>query len=456
MAKNIFSSKNSHSPATKAGSNKQGSMFNKPLFSKGKKQELDVFDFEDGENLDVPERSLGTSNQLSGKAQGPKAKRPMGKAPRGRAMGSGKKKASAPTKRVAQPYTWFGKPLKGNLIAIDFDDHEVRILVARQRRQELEIINSVRGTLQDGIVHNGEIVDAGSLTDVIGQLIRTNRLDATYAFFAADNTNTIVRPVAVPIALKSAEDIEGAVAFELQQYLDIDPTSYNIEYQEVSEGLSSTNSMDNSRHLMVYAVPKRTIDQYLEISNNLKLTPYVFDLRSNSIEKWVERIESVNNRARRLSDSNIGIVQIKADGTNVYLYSKGHFVTSNHMNRGYSKIQQFVTSQEQLQNLGSISSGEVKDHNVKMALDEWLSDAGGHILNTENFFTTQTGEYVNQFYVFGDEAYSRQLTPILKAKLGREFESISSVDCRGIHWAAGSAFNSDFIPASAMLIRRSN
>jgi len=207
---------------------------------------------------------------------------------------------------------------------------------------------------------------------------------------------------------------------------------------------------------MVYAVPKGVVEQYLGLAENLKLTPYVFDLQSNTFEKWLERVQAVNNRAKKLTKENVGMVHLSKSFIGVYLYSEGKFVTSNYLNRGYKDILSYADDASLLQKLPAVASDDLDTGLLKRALDEWVADAKNHILNTENFFSGSTGLNIDSFYVFGDQDICWQLAAILKQNMNREFISIDNVDYENVLWEGSAEFNAEFIPATAMLIRRAN
>ena len=284
---------------------------------------------------------------------------------------------------------------------------------------------------------------------------KQHAITAKYAFFALGNTNIIARSVDVAASVQNDEDIEGLVSYELQQYLDIDPTSYVIQFQE-QESNSAFPLDEDTRSLMVYAVPKGVVEQYLGLAENLKLTPYVFDLQSNTFEKWLERVQAVNNRAKKLTKENVGMVHLSKSFIGVYLYSEGKFVTSNYLNRGYKDILSYADDASLLQKLPAVASDDLDTGLLKRALDEWVADAKNHILNTENFFSGSTGLNIDSFYVFGDQDICWQLAAILKQSMNREFISIDNVDYENVLWEGSAEFNAEFIPATAMLIRRAN
>lgn len=435
--KSLFSSKGATDAVVDENVEKKGSFLeklNQPLFS-SKKKEV---------NQDESEYFFDAEEKASEKFMS-KLNQPL--------FTKKTKKAKAPAIKANQPYTMFGKPIKGNLLAIDFDDESVHLVLARQKRKTIEVINSVSTALPENVVYQGDIVDAVVLEDIISSLISQYNLSAKYAFFALNNNHIIARSVDVVSSVQSDEDIQGLVAFELQQYLDIDPTSYVIQYQELNE---KQDPDAETRSLMVYAVPEMVVEKYLTLAENLKLVPYVFDLQSNSFEKWLDQVQAINNQAKRMREQNIGIVHLSKTAIEVYLYSEGKFVTSNYHDGGYEMILNVADDSSILQKLSLLATNDLDTSAIKQALDSWLDDARNHILNTENFFTSSTGYIIDTFYVYGDQDVCWQLASILKNKLGRDFVSIDSVDCENIVWEGTTEFSAEYIPATAMLIRRSN
>lgn len=435
---------------------KKASFLSKPLF--GSKSKAETFDFE--------------AEEASGQEPAQEAKRGLFATAKKQDLGGGqpvkekkslallaaksKSKPKQDSNKGGQAYTMFGKPIKGNLMAVDYDDREVRVIIAKLRRQDLEISRTLKANLPEGVVLGGDILDPGVMADVLDQLMRDNDVTANYLFFAASNTDVIARPVTVSKMVDEA-DVEGLISFELQQYLDIDPSAYIIEYMPTAEAIVTNAAPDeDNRSLLAYAMPKRMVEQCLAIANELKMTPYVFDLRSNVLEKWLEKVEAINNRARHLAEQNVGIIHMAKDSTDVYLYAKGQFVTNNHLDRGYARLEEVMETPAIMRNLAGIATGEIDNFVVKDALDDWLMDTSTHILNTENFYTSTTGQVIQSFYIFGEEEICRNLTPILKTRVAREIEAIGTMDCQNMIWSMEADFSAEFVPAAAMLLRRAN
>ncbi|MBP2624186.1 pilus assembly protein PilM [Streptococcus oricebi] len=439
MGKSMFSSKRGKDSVEGEEKVKKESFLgklNKPLFSKDKKDQDDFY-LEEEEVEQVEEKKTSFLDKLN---------QPL----LSKDKGAAKKKVKKAV--PSQPYTMFGKPIKGNLMAIDLADDSVRVAVAKQRRLDLEIVLTVSAPLPPGVVQAGQILDPMTLKDVLLQLMDDYTINAKYAFFSINNSNIIARMVPVSAAV-AEEDLEGLLSYELQQYLDIDPTAYAIQYEDMGQ-IMALGADENERNLRVYAVPRGLIEQYLNLANELKLVPYAFDLQSNTLEKWLSRVEAINNRAKYLTEKNVGMIHLTKNSIDVYLYSKGKFVTSNYLPSGYEQLEDMATSSN-IQNLSAIASGEVDERMVKHALDSWLGDARSHILNTENFFMGSTqGEMIDAFYVYGNEDICWQLAAILRRDMNREIESIDSADCEHVTWDASLDFASDYIPATAMLIRR--
>lgn len=368
----MFSSKGRRRALDEEDNEKKGSFLgklNKPLFSsKGKhKEHLSIQgvqiksdrqeDFDDEEKSTAKGSFLTKLNKPLFSKNSGSDDMPAKSGNRSLFAKKGSGAASQPVTRMHAPYTMFGKPIKGNLMAIDFTDESVYLVVARQKRNELEIIKMASANLPEGVVLNSEIIDPITLKNIISDLMEQHAITAKYAFFALGNTNIIARSVDVAASVQNDEDIEGLVSYELQQYLDIDPTSYVIQFQE-QESNSAFPLDEDTRSLMVYAVPKGVVEQYLGLAENLKLTPYVFDLQSNTFEKWLERVQAVNNRAKKLTKENVGMVHLSKSFIGVYLYSEGKFVTSNYLNRGYKDILSYADDASLLQKLPAVASDD--------------------------------------------------------------------------------------------------
>lgn len=264
----MFSSKGRRRALDEEDNEKKGSFLgklNKPLFSsKGKhKEHLSIQgvqiksdrqeDFDDEEKSTAKGSFLTKLNKPLFSKNSGSDDMPAKSGNRSLFAKKGSGAASQPVTRMHAPYTMFGKPIKGNLMAIDFTDESVYLVVARQKRNELEIIKMASANLPEGVVLNSEIIDPITLKNIISDLMEQHAITAKYAFFALGNTNIIARSVDVAASVQNDEDIEGLVSYELQQYLDIDPTSYVIQFQE-QESNSAFPLDEDTRSLMVLSL----------------------------------------------------------------------------------------------------------------------------------------------------------------------------------------------------------
>lgn len=360
-----------------------------------------------------------------------------------------------------ESYTFFGKAIKGNMLAIDLLDKSAKLILAKNKKDDLEILQVVDAEMPDNSIINGDIIDQEAVFQALRSAIEINNLSAKYAMFSINGERIIRREIRIPFV--EEKDIEGLINFELEQYLDIDTESYIIEYElieqeqnSVEETLNHLDEVGRFLDVLVYAVPKGMVENRFEIAKKLKLIPYVLDIHSNGLEKWAQRVESINNLPVSLTEKNIGFIQITNQTVDVYLYSKGEFITNNHARINYQFIVEVFEREERLKKINDLNPTDHQYPGIINAINEWTSATTEHILATEEFYSRTQATSIDTFYVYGNDNIYAELVPFLEKHFGRTLTNIEEAQLQGISWMNANAHTCtpDLIQATAMLIRR--
>ena len=226
-------------------------------------------------------RKKGSEAELSeASSVGKNGKRPEKKAKRVAKPARSKNARTATTKNSNGAYRLFGKPIVGDLLAIDLEDDLIRVAVAKLKKNTIVVQEVYEKRIDSGLVVDGDIMEEEAVYQLMRQWFQEEHIDAKYAFFSVERTDTIRRQLTVSTDV-APKDVEGLVAFELAQYLDIDISSYIVQYQEI--GLEENELGEAMLKLMVYAMPKAIAEKRFNLAKNLKLIPYSLDIRSNTL-----------------------------------------------------------------------------------------------------------------------------------------------------------------------------
>ena len=320
--------------------------------------------------------------------------------------------------------------------------------------------------IDSGLVVDGDIMEEEAVYQLMRQWFQEEHIDAKYAFFSVERTDTIRRQLTVSTDV-APKDVEGLVAFELAQYLDIDISSYIVQYQEI--GLEENELGEAMLKLMVYAMPKAIAEKRFNLAKNLKLIPYSLDIRSNTLQKWVNDVSAINEEPLVLRNSNIGLIYIDSAGIYISLYASGQFSTGQSVREGLKQLDDKIAttnnvSIEQAANIRREYYGELDrnpyganvDESLHSVVNHWVEKWHENIRDTEDYFRRTDSGAVDTYYIYGLQGELEKAVPYLESRLKKPIVSIQSFDGTLLQWEVDGkqAIPGALLNTLAMLYRR--
>lgn len=412
-------------------------------------------------------RKKGSEAELSeASSVGKNGKRPEKKAKRVAKPARSKNVRTATTKNSNGAYRLFGKPIVGDLLAIDLEDDLIRVAVAKLKKNTIVVQEVYEKRIDSGLVVDGDIMEEEAVYQLMRQWFQEEHIDAKYAFFSVERTDTIRRQLTVSTDV-APKDVEGLVAFELAQYLDIDISSYIVQYQEI--GLEENELGEAMLKLMVYAMPKAIAEKRFNLAKNLKLIPYSLDIRSNTLQKWVNDVSAINEEPLVLRNSNIGLIYIDSAGIYISLYASGQFSTGQSVREGLKQLDDKIAttnnvSIEQAANIRREYYGELDrnpyganvDESLHSVVNHWVEKWHENIRDTEDYFRRTDSGAVDTYYIYGLQGELEKAVPYLESRLKKPIVSIQSFDGTLLQWEVDGkqAIPGALLNTLAMLYRR--
>ena len=373
---------------------------------------------------------------------------------------------TAANKNNSGAYRLFGKPIVGDLLAIDLEDDLIRVAVAKLKKNTIVVQEVYEKRIDSGLVVDGDIMEEEAVYQLMKQWFHEEHIEAKYAFFSVERTDTIRRQLTVSTDV-APKDIEGLVAFELAQYLDIDISSYIVQYQEI--GLEENELGEAMLKLMVYAMPKAIAEKRFNLAKNLKLTPYSLDIRSNTLQKWLHDVSAINEEPMVLRNSNVGLIYVDSSGIYVSLYASGQFSTGQSVREGLHQLDDKIASannvsREQAANIRREYYGEIDrnpyganvDESLHALVNHWVEKWYENIRDTEDFFRRTDSGAVDTYYIYGLQGELEKAVPYLESRLKKPIVSVQSFDGTVLKWEVDGkqAIPGALLNTLAMLYRR--
>ncbi len=284
--------------------------------------------------------------------------------------------------------------------------------------------------------------------------------------------NKIVRTRDLPLC--PLKELEGIVKFEAEQFLPYGIDQFYVDFRVIGESSLTTEGTDKEKvtteaaKVMIAALPKETLNQYLELLNQSGCRVQSVTLHTDAVYSYAKQHFQTNGQAIIMCDLGANststilmenqefIADINSDSGTKYIvdhFSIKHGLdtqqsaaclfgredltlskTENEMDQLYKKIEklnQFVSSDQQEQVLidspeslmaTDNSQDSIKSYTASDAIHESASelygDIGKEISRMMEFYRTRRfGTRVSRIYIFGGGAELLGLKTYLKQRL---------------------------------------
>jgi len=174
---------------------------------------------------------------------------------------------------------------------------------------ELELFDML--PLPPELIVDGSIIDSLRLIDSLKELVKKAKIKTKDAVISiAGHSSVIIKRVSLPEM--SEEELSESIKFEAEQYIPFDIEDVNLDFQILGPK-EEAGQMD----VMLVAVKKDIINEYLSVVKEAGLNPLIVDVNSLALENIYEVSYEIE------PDKNIAIVNIGASTINMNILKGG-------------------------------------------------------------------------------------------------------------------------------------
>jgi len=171
---------------------------------------------------------------------------------------------------------------KKEIIALDIGSNSIKLVGLRQAKKGWELSNLGIAHLPPEAIVDGSIIDSMTVTNTIAQLLKEQNIRAKDTVSALTGHSVIIKKVALPAMTE--EELGESIQWEAEQYIPFPMTDVNIDFQILGEDTEGKGQMD----VMLVAVKKDVINDYINVIKEAGLTPVVVDVDSFALENMME------------------------------------------------------------------------------------------------------------------------------------------------------------------------
>lgn len=226
-----------------------------------------------------------------------------------------------------------------NYLALDFGRATIKMVYGIFKGGNLKIYKMAKFNTPINAYKEGKLSNQGILrAELTKRINELNIKGNVKAIITMDSPDIITREVELPYAKDI--DLNTMVAFELQEYLPI-----NIEEYVIQAKIIEQFEVDGLKKIRVSAalMPQEMVRDMYEFINSLGIEPYILDIHSNAISKFISVINSVGNC--KIKDYNtIAVIDIGVENTNIIILEDKIVKLNKLVDIGSSSINEMITN----------------------------------------------------------------------------------------------------------------
>jgi len=298
------------------------------------------------------------------------------------------------------------------LVGLDIGTSAIKAVHLQRLRSSYKVAELGIVPIHPETIVDGKITDAEAVSAAIRQLFDQYGIGLKDVAFSVSGHSVIIKKIKVP-TMKTAELREGIV-WEAEQHIPYSIEDVNLDFQILRQAGPGEQEMD----VLLVAVKKDTLDEYLRVISAAGLDAAVVDVDSFAIEN------AFTMPPRPQSGEITALVNVGAAVTNINILCGGisDFTTDSPLggNRHTESLQRSLDlSFEQAE---ALKKGEpVDDHSFaegESALEIANSELAGEIRRSFDFYySTSQRETIHRVVLSGGCALLSGLGPYLSQAL---------------------------------------
>src|SRR3989344_2208890 len=200
--------------------------------------------------------------------------------------------------------------LKTEAFGLDISDLSLKIAALKQQGKFFNLASFAEEAIKPGIIKEGEIKDEAALTKIIKEAVKKitgEKLKTKYVVVSLPEEKAFLQVVRLP--KMSEADLKSAVIFEAENYIPMPVDQVYLDYQIVWPLANHLDHLD----VLLAALPKTTVDPYLDCLKSSGLKPKALEIESLAISRALIRNET--------SPSSVLLIDLGATRTSFIVFS---------------------------------------------------------------------------------------------------------------------------------------
>jgi len=333
------------------------------------------------------------------------------------------------------------------ILSVEIKNRNIKILEGTRNGSSITIYKNLFLDLEPGSIDDGKIIDMDSIAETIELALKSNNIKSKNAVFIINTNSTITRTMELPV-LKSKSETFSMIKNELDQLLPVDLNQYKIVFKKTD----TINDDELEKGIYIaHGLPTVIYEQYIELSERLKLELFAIDLASNCLDKMAMQKLTINNESLK-SGASAAFIDIGYSNISFSVVNNGKNVFSRISPNGLHDIVKnfeaaFDIGREgalrEIEKLQLINIAEAMQEISKLNILEdniniWIDEFNRYI---RYYNSNNKDRQIEKIYIYGSYAKIAGLEKYLESRLNINAEEIKEIS--NINYKAANNKNFD-------------
>lgn len=172
--------------------------------------------------------------------------------------------------------------LKPNAFGLDISDLSLKIVKLEKRGKFLGLASFGQEPIEPGAIKEGEIRDEDKLVKILKEAIKKvkgDKLKTKHVIASLPEEKAFLQVIQMP--RMTEQDLKSAVIYEAENYIPLPIEEVYLDSQIVKPVIDNLDHFD----VLIAALPKKTVDPYLNCLKKTGLLPQALEIESLAIAR---------------------------------------------------------------------------------------------------------------------------------------------------------------------------
>ncbi|MBI3398056.1 MAG: type IV pilus assembly protein PilM [Deltaproteobacteria bacterium] len=316
---------------------------------------------------------------------------------------------------------------KTDVVGLDIGSNSIKIIQLAPTKKGWKMIKIGMSQLPPEAIVDGSIIDSMTVINSVKDLIGQQEIKIKNTVSALTGHSVIIKKVNLPVMTEA--ELAESIQWEAEQYIPFPITDVNIDFQILGADTEGRGQME----VMLVAVKKDVINDYINVIKEAGLVPVIVDVDSFALENMFEMNYSIAPN-ENIAMINIGatIASINVLRNGITIFTRAIPLGGNQFTEEIQKTLGISFKDAETLKLGGEASG-VDTSSIPQVVERVSGNVALEIKRSVDFFLGGApGMFVSKIYLSGGCTKTKGLPAIIQDRTAIPLEVVNpftNIEC---------------------------